>query len=193
MNLPEGEIENQVFKKETWIDVDLKHRVFSRTVFESCDFTRSNFTSAKFLECKMVSCNLSLVKLDGCRLQEIEFENCKFVGVNFGRCEPKFLHMKFKGCLIDTGNFSDLDLKGTLFCDCIIRETYFTNSNLSGADFSRSDLKGSTFHNSDLTKANFREAKNYAINPLVNKIQKARFSKPEVLGLLYPMDIIIED
>jgi uncharacterized protein YjbI with pentapeptide repeats len=61
-----------------------------------------------------------------------------------------------------------------------------------GADFGKSDLTGSTFHNSNLSKANFIGAINYSINPLTNKLSKAKFSKPEALSLLDHLDIIIE-
>ncbi|WP_350339699.1 MULTISPECIES: hypothetical protein [Candidatus Rhabdochlamydia] len=36
-----------------------------------------------------------------------------------------FLSIKFKNCLIDTSNFSDLDLKNALFLECVIRDTHF--------------------------------------------------------------------
>jgi fluoroquinolone resistance protein len=186
------EFENQVFKKEACLDSDLKHRLFSHCTFENCDFSQSSFISSKFLECAFLNTNLSLVKFDGCRLQGIFFEKCKFVGVNFGKCEQMFLSLQFKGCLIDTCNFSELNLKGTLFQECVIRDTYFTNANLTEADFKGSDLRKSTFHNTDLTKANLQGAVNYSISPLTNKLQKAKFSKPEVLSLLDHLGIIIE-
>ena len=44
-------------------------------------------------------------------------------------------------------------------------------------------------HNCNLSKANFLEAKNYAINPQVNKIQKGKFSIPEALSLLRGFEI----
>ena len=103
-----------------------------------------------------------------------------------------FLMMKFKKCLIGTANFSALDLRNTSFYECVIRDTYFKESNLMGTDFGKSDLAGSTFHNANLSKANLMGAINYSINPLTNKLTKAKFSKPEVLSLLDHLDIIIE-
>jgi uncharacterized protein YjbI with pentapeptide repeats len=103
-----------------------------------------------------------------------------------------FLSLKFKKCLIDTSNFSDLDLKNTLFQECVIRDTYFTTTNLTGSNFEGSDLRGSTFHNTILCKANLQGAINYSIDPSTNKLKKAKFSTPEVLNLLNHLDIIIE-
>jgi uncharacterized protein YjbI with pentapeptide repeats len=103
-----------------------------------------------------------------------------------------FLGIKFKNCLLETCNFSDLDLKGTPFLDCQIRDTYFTNTNLSEAVFTGSDLSRSTFHNTDLRKADFQGATNYSINPLTNKVEKAKFSKPEALSLLDHLGILMD-
>lgn len=140
----------------------------------------------------MIACNFSLVQLDGCRLQDCVFENCKLVGVNFAKCDKRFLSLKFTKCLMDTCNFSDLDLKGTQFLECLVRNTHFTQTNLSEAVFTGSDLQGSLFHNSDLRKANFQGAQNYSINPLTNKLLKAKFSKPEVMTLLDHLEILID-
>lgn len=190
--LLQKEFENLVFKKESFVNQDLKHKIFSHVIFDQCDFSQSDLTLAKFLECKFLGCNLSLSKIDGTRFQEVEFEGCKLVGLHFSKCEQTFLRMQFKKSLISTCNFSDLDLKNTVFQQCQIRDTYFTNVNLTGSDFSKSDLQGSTFHQTNLTKANFVGAINYSISPLVNKLTKAKFSSPEVLSLLSFLDIAIE-
>ncbi len=190
--LSKKEFENEIFRKEACTGLDLRYKIFSHVTFENCDFTQSDFTNTRFLECKLLGCNLSLAKVDGSRLQGVEFESCKLVGVNFAKCDKMFLQVGFKKCLIGTSNFSSLDLKNTLFCECMIRDTYFTETNLTGADFTGSDLTGSTFHNTNLGKANFASAINYSINPLTNKLIKAKFSKPEVLSLLDHLGIVIE-
>ena len=96
--------------------------------------------------------------------------------MSFPLSKKEFENLVFKKCLIGTSNFSDLDLKTTLFHECTIRDTYFTSANLMGANFRGSNLIGSTFYNTDLSKANFLGAINYAINPLTNKLIKTKFS-----------------
>lgn len=184
--------EEVIFKKESCQGCDLRHKTFSHCTFENCDFTKSAFTGSKFFECKMKNCNLSLIKLEGVRLQNLIFEECKFVGVNFGKCDPMFLSLKFLKSLFDTSNFSDLNLKGALFQECVIRNCHFTNCNLSGADFSKSDLSGTIFHHANLSAADFRSAINYYIDPLTNTLKKAKFSSPEVLALLQNFEIEID-
>ncbi|MBS0607114.1 MAG: pentapeptide repeat-containing protein [Parachlamydiales bacterium] len=185
-------IENQTIHKKSYSEIPLKHHTVCNTTFEGCDFTGCDLTSSRFSDCRFKGCNLSLAKIDGCRFQSVEFESCKLVGVDFTKCDKMFLSLAFRQCLIGSSNFSDLDLKNTLFSKCVIKETFFTGTNLTGANFAESDLMGSTFHNTNLTKANFIGALNYSINPLTNKLSKAKFSNPEVLSLLHGLGIIIE-
>jgi fluoroquinolone resistance protein len=192
MTFSSDEFGNQTFQKLICHDQDITHKTFSNCTFEHCDFSRSNLSHSNFLDCTFSSCNLSLIKVEGVRLQGISFEKSKLLGINFARCEQRFLSITCKGSLIDTCNFSTLDLKGTKFLDCMMRDNQFTETKLTSADFTKSDLRGSTFHHADLCKASFTEAINYSINPLTNKLTKARFSKPEVMNLLLYLDIIIE-
>jgi hypothetical protein len=53
-------------------------------------------------------------------------------------------------------------------------------------------LSGATFENTNLEKADFRTSFNYSIDPEINRIKKAKFALPEVLGLLNKYDLVIE-
>jgi len=53
-------------------------------------------------------------------------------------------------------------------------------------------LAGSIFDNSVLEKTDFTTASNYSIDPEINRIKKAKFSLPAVVGLLNKYDIVIE-
>jgi fluoroquinolone resistance protein len=185
-------MENETIQKKSFTNACLKHKEFSHLLFENCDFTQCHLTGTRFLECRFISCNWSLTKIDSARLQDVSFEKSKCVGVDFSRCDPLFLSLAFVDCLIDTCNFSHLNLKNTPFRACTIKETHFTECNLMNAQFCESNLLGSVFHKSDLTKANFIAAINYSINPLSNKLSKAQFSHPDVLNLLKYLEIIIE-
>jgi len=81
----------------------------------------------------------------------------------------------------------ELSFKSSELQDCDFYEAI-----LAGADFSDCNLKGSLFENCDLREADFRRAMNYAIDPTQNKLKKARFSMPEVLSFLAPLEIEIE-
>lgn len=80
-------------------------------------------------------------------------------------------------------------MKNVSFQGSRLKENYFTNTLLNGADFSHVDLSGTIFHNCDLSKADFSTASKYEIDPQSNKIKKAKFSLPEVIGLLSSFEI----
>ena len=131
------------------------------------------------------------MKLDGCRLQEVHFVDCKVVGADFYKCERTFFSLSFKNSVLQYCNFSDLKMKNTTFSGSQLKENYFTNTCLKNADFSQVDLSGTTFHNCDMSKADLSTARHYDINPGANKIEKAKFSLPEAVGLLKVFDITI--
>lgn len=70
----------------------------------------------------------------------------------------------------------------------------FTYSQLRGVDFSRAimknvtlttcDLLNALFENTNLEKADFSHSINYSIHPELNNLKEAKFTLPEVVGLL---------
>ncbi len=129
--------------------------------------------------------------MEDCRFQGVSFDECKIVGSEFFKCDNRFLSLEFRNCILMGCNFSDLKMKRTSFLGTKVRECHFNNTVLAEANFREADLEGSLFHHSDLSKADFRDAKNYSIDPQSNKVSKAQFSSPEVLSLLNFFDIQI--
>jgi len=78
------------------------------------------------------------------------------------------------------------------FDHCDLQEADFVEADLSKSLFIESDLNGAVFENTNLEKADFRTATNYSIDPEINRIKKARFSVPDVIGLLDKLDIRID-
>jgi uncharacterized protein YjbI with pentapeptide repeats len=78
------------------------------------------------------------------------------------------------------------------FQNCKLVEVDFSESDLSGVLFDRCDLSGATFDRTNLEKADLRTSINYLINPEINKVKKAKFSYPAVLGLLTKYDVVVE-
>jgi len=68
----------------------------------------------------------------------------------------------------------------------------FTETDLTMAVFTNCDLMGATFVQTNLKKADFRTAKNYALDPELNRIKGATFSQYGLAGLLAKYDIVIE-
>jgi len=186
------ESENITFKSEDFSKKSFVEHSFSNCLFESCNFTESSWVNAKFCSCVFKNCNISLFNLKGCKIQEVLFEECKIVGAAFFTCNTKFIFsMDAKQSFIQYSNFSDLDMRKASFENSKIYSCTFINTCLTEANFSHTDLKETLFRNCNLIKSNFLKASNYIIDPLVNKIKKAKFSFPEVIGLLRSFDIKI--
>jgi uncharacterized protein YjbI with pentapeptide repeats len=68
----------------------------------------------------------------------------------------------------------------------------FGAADLSSANFAGSDLSAALFEQTNLQKADFRSAYNFLIDPDINHMKKARFTKDGLAGLLTKYDLIIE-
>jgi uncharacterized protein YjbI with pentapeptide repeats len=73
-----------------------------------------------------------------------------------------------------------------------MQEVDFTDCDLTQSAFDNCDLAKAKFENTNLEKADFRTAYNYALDPEINKVKKAQFSLPGVVGLLSKYDIVIK-
>jgi uncharacterized protein YjbI with pentapeptide repeats len=83
------------------------------------------------------------------------------------------------------------DLKNTVFKKCQLQEASFMECDLTAAKFIDCDLDKTIFDRVNLEKADFSTARNYSINPAINRVKKAKFSLPDVVGLLSYLDIVI--
>lgn len=100
--------------------------------------------------------------------------------------------MEFTNCSIQGANFDQLPLNGTRFLKSILKDCSFVEADLTSASFNGCDLAGSVFNNTILNEADFCEAFNYTIDPLNNRLKKAKFTLPEAIALLEIMDIEVE-
>ena len=76
------------------------------------------------------------------------------------------------------------------------------DSQLQGVDFVQSELKNSMivncdlldaiFDNTNMEKADFRDSRNYNIDPEINNVKHAKFSMPDVIGLLNKYNLKID-
>lgn len=73
-----------------------------------------------------------------------------------------------------------------------MKEIDFNETELTGAVFENCDLMGAVFYRAVLEQADFRTAYNVSLDPELNKIKKAKFSREGALGLLHKYNIEIE-
>src|SRR5690606_13347999 len=81
----------------------------------------------------------------------------------------------------------------TNFLDCSIKNAIFTDADLTKAVFNRADLAGTVFSHTLLKEADFTTAINYALDPALNVVKKAKFSLYGLPGLLAQYDIKVQN
>jgi uncharacterized protein YjbI with pentapeptide repeats len=133
-----------------------------------------------------------MIILDNTLLSNVNFFNCKMLGVDFGKCSKFTFQISFEECILNYSFFFKNKLKNITFQKCILKEVNFIEADLTSAAFPECDLSNAVFERCNLMGCDFTSAQNYTINPSDNKIKKAKFSYPSVLGLLSQYNIIIE-
>ena len=125
-------------------------------------------------------------------LKDVRFKNCKLVGFPFNTCNDFLISIDFDGCNLNLASFSNLNLKSTQFKNCNLQEADFTETDLTNSAFIDCDLNCAIFDRTNLEKADFTTAHAFFINPEINRLKFAKFSKNNVIGLLKKYNIKIE-
>jgi uncharacterized protein YjbI with pentapeptide repeats len=89
-------------------------------------------------------------------------------------------------------SFYKCNLNKTCFNNCQLENVDYTDANLYQAKFIECNLLKSVFNNSNLEKTDFRTSYNFYINPEINSLKQAKFSKEGALNLLLSYQIVIE-
>jgi uncharacterized protein YjbI with pentapeptide repeats len=183
--------EDQTFENIDYSEKKLPKTEFDNCVFINCDFSKSDLSCIDFMDCRFDGCRLSLAVLDNTRIKNINFRHCKLMGVDFSKCDNFLFAASFENCQMDYCSFFRKKMKNTSFVGCSLKEVDFTETDLTMAVFDNCDLIGAVFMGTMLEKTDFRTATNYAFDPELNRIKKAKFSEAGVSGLLtkYNIDI----
>ena len=186
------ELVDQSFSEVDMRGLDLRGRVFEACTFARCVFASQDLSKSKFIDCSFNECDLSNIELRGASFRDVNFSDSKLVGINWAQATA-ISHLNFERCAISYCVFAGLDLRKSKIHSCVAKEADFSEANLSEVDFRGTDLIGARFANTNLSKSDLRQAINYSIHPLENKIRKAKFSLPEATLLLYGLDIILDE
>lgn len=164
---------------------------YDRCNFNNCNFSQCNLSDAVFAECVFSGCDLSLAALSNTALRDVAFKDCKMLGLRFENCSEFVLSLSFEDCILNDSSFYKLKIKKTIFANCRMHDIDLSEADLTACVFDKCDLKGAVFNRTVLEKADLRTAFNYSIDPELNRIKKAQFSVPSVIGLLNKYDIKI--
>jgi fluoroquinolone resistance protein len=191
-NMNQVFIEEKTFDKIDFTQTSLERGEYEHCTFISCDLSKLDLPDTIFSECEFIRCNLSLVKLAETALRDVKFKDCKMLGIDFENCNEFGFAVYFEGCTLDRASFTRSKLKKTVFKNSNVQEVDFTQSDLSLCTFDNCDLAEAIFKNTNIEKADFRTAFNYSIDPELNRIKKAKFSRSGIAGLLNKYDIEID-
>jgi uncharacterized protein YjbI with pentapeptide repeats len=185
-------ISNKKFEK-----VDFSQNPIAKGDYESCSFLYCNFSNAdisnvNFSECQFTGCNLSMAKTTKTVLRDVKFKDCKILGLSFDNCNEYMFSLYFENSILNLCSFYKREIKKAIFKKCSLQEVDFTESDLSNSVFDDCDLSRAIFKNTILEKANFITSFNYSIDPEINSVKKAKFSKEGIIGLLDKYDIVVE-
>jgi uncharacterized protein YjbI with pentapeptide repeats len=132
-----------------------------------------------------------MTNLKNTALKNVEFVTCKLLGVKFNECEPFLFSVSFNDCNLNLSSFFNLVIKETDFDNCKLHGVDFTEADLTSSRFNKCDLKNALFDQTTLEKVDFSTSRNFSIDPDINRIKNAKFSIPEVIGLLEKYQIKI--
>ncbi len=188
-----------VFEKTYFEDETIELSQYSS--YESMEFINCKFISnsaieisfrnSKFMECLFEKCNLSNSIFIGARLRDVKFIGCKVLGINWSQTGA-FFDISFSESLMDLCVFQDLDLRSFQAINSSLCEADFSGCNLENAYLTGSSFRSATFNNCNLESADLRDAKDYFIDPMFNKVKKAKFSMPDAMSFFEALDITIE-
>lgn len=180
------------FLKADFTETGFPAGEYENCVFDNCNFLQADLSGSRFTSCLFKNCNLSAAILKRTALADARFEQCNLQGLHFESCDHFLFSASFTGSNLRYSSFYQLKMKKTQFNDCDLRETDFTEADLSGSVFGNCDLALARFEHTGLEKTDFRTARNYVLDPELNRIRKAMFSSPGVTGLLGKYDIEID-
>ncbi len=186
-------IEEKFFDRINYTEQRLQVDEYENCRFINCNFHEVNLLNFTFRECHFENCDFSLSQLKNTALNNCHFKGSKMLGVQFDECNPFLFSVGFENCMLNLAVFYKVKLKKTRFINCSLQETDFTESDLSFAVFEKCDLYRAVFLHSNLESVDFRTAIRYSLDPEMNRIKKAKFSKNGIEGLLDKYGISIED
>lgn len=160
--------------------------------FRNCHFSNTSLAGNKFLETEFIDCDFSNANLSNVLLQEVKFTNCKMLGLHFDKCNMFGFSAEFNQCQLNHSVFYGMKLGRTSFISCQLQGVDFGGAELKGVSLKSCDFLNAIFENTNLEKADFSKSIHYSIDPEMNKVKGAKFSLPEVVGLLHKYNLQID-
>jgi uncharacterized protein YjbI with pentapeptide repeats len=179
------EFDNKTIKDLSYENEQLTGYTFRNCIFDHCTFLTCNLEGSTFVHCTFKNCSLSAVKVRKTRFEDTKFIKSKVIGVDWtDKFNFKIKNLSFVESVIDYSVFNGITLIGFTLKDSQAHEVDFIESDLSGANCEGTDFDRSNFLKTRLRGASFIKAKNYLIDPTVNKVKGMKVSMPEAMQFL---------
>lgn len=188
---PLGSYDKTSFEDMSLTGEIIKSKDFEECLFRNCSLINCVLEKCRLVNCKFEGCVLSAVNPMNSYISDVAFVRCKVIGCDWTRT-AQIMGLEFDDCQLNYSNFSMLKLRKMKMVKCECCEVDFTGTDLSEGSFNGTNFERSIFSKTNLTRASLLGAINYSIDPRNNTLKKARFSYPEVLALLYCLDITVE-
>ena len=186
-------IEGETFENQEFLKIFEGLSEFENCIFKKCEAAEIDFSRKTFVDCEFINCNLTGIKLGQTAFKNCTFKSCKLMGLHFFNCNTFLLEFHFQECTLDLSSFYGLKIPKTQFKTCRLHEVDFTNAELKGSIFSGSSLASALFDNTNVELCDFRNTENLNLSPILNSIKKAIFDRQSAMGLLHALQIIIKD
>ena len=187
LNVYEQCLANAVFGRDA-----LDKGEYDSCRFDGCDFSSADLSDCRFMDCTFTDCDFSNAQLTDTAFQDVVFKNCKLQGLVFADCNGFGFNVAYHSCQLNYSVFHRMKLQGIQITDSQLHSVDFSETDLGRASILRCDLRDATFEHTNLEKADLRGCRNYIINPGINRLKGARFSLPDVVGLLSVYGVKIE-
>ena len=165
---------------------------FENYHFRNFDLTQANLTGRVFRECLFENCNLAGATIQNAALQNVAFDGCKLLGLQFYSCRDMLFDVHFDKCQLDYASFTGRRMPNTRFVSCSLQEVDFRQADLTAAVFEDCNLLRALFADTRLVGADFTTAQGVELDPELNELQQARFTKESLPGLLAKYNLVIE-
>ena len=179
-----GNFYDQKFENLSSGNMSLEKGEYESCSFAGCDFSSADLSECRFMDTTFTECDFSNARLIDTSFQDVVFISCKMQGLFFPDCNSFGFDVTYQKCLLNYSVFQQMKLKRIQIMDSQLQSADFSGADLSEAVICCCDLKDATFEQTNLEKADLRGSRNYVIHPEVNRLKGARFSLPEVVGLL---------
>lgn len=190
------EVSNQVVEELRLEDGTLSDMTYSECTLRKWSLAKVVMRNVAFVNCTFDACSFRNVAFRGCSMLNGVFRDCTLLGLDWSEMRRHGARLSMiaamRRCGIRYNTFINVKMARIDFEESILHDCFFQECALKLAVFKGTDFRDTIFQNCDLSGADFRDAHGYAIDIRNNVVTKARFSQPDVIGLLCGMDIFIE-